>query len=961
MLRRVPVPLLLSVVLMPLGLRFASLYLNDLGLPWASLRGFAGDVLFAGLIWLIVAWLLGWAQRDRTGASPWRQRLPRWGGTGLAVTLVMLFAAFAYGNLEHILANDANVDPGNLKFLNDETFRQGSAVAISHPILMSIGLVLTLFLAVLGALRPAPAPLTRPAMGVLAGLLIMQWLPFHGATAAWAQDNFMLGILRMVGSDRAQATSAVADEQAQPADLSGERILKPLTETRPDLKTPNILVIMLEGLSGMNVPLVAQRHGVKLPGVMKNISTLAAKNVAVTHVISHQRQTDRGEYSIICGDLPKLSRDTPRMSDFAVHGADTQCLPAYLARQGYQTLYLQPAPMAFMMKDQFMEKAGFERSLGADYFAKGYAKGGWGIDDRGFFEQSLTAIKEMDAKKEPWMATLMTVGTHHPFVVPKNFRKKPGEKPFTRALRYTDRHLNQMLARMKREGMLKNTIVVITSDESRGITEKYKGVTRAISQNWGLMVMLLPDGQTALIDHEIYGQQDLAITLLDYAGLYTPEAQVTGRSMFRRYATPRVHAFANIFKRKAYLYEPDGRLTSCKENYTQCSAYTRDDDKLFGPGWTEADADPVTVQTLRRMVSQSARKRGAPKALNRSKLVHQNTGIINLEEASRRMYLIGGQFLYAPPGKRLRVDLDIEIDGEGSAVELGGELNIEYKDRFKFPANPIFQDGDRLELSFWYEQPGPLKRVDVEFFVRKLTPVPSRAIIRKAEARFVDEAPGLETPRWEITNHRLSYRDGRKWTPYDRQPRTRRTLSVHSDDGFGLHGCLKRDAQGRLLGKCSGLRFFAISGPRAKVPANSRLKARYLVRGIAQSAKLSVELASKWGKKKHADTEPVLLEAGKTVEIVAEADVTDPIYVLGARLRVAGAKNFEFEILEGGVEIIPADAPAPGPMGPVRTPKSSAPKAPASKARKSRRVRSPRGPMLKPVKLTPEAAKRAAQ
>lgn len=955
---RVPVPLLLSVVVMPIGLRCASLYVNDLGLPWASIRGVAGDLLFAGLIWLIVAWLLGWAQAERPQATGWRRRLPAWLGTGLSVTLIMLVAAFAYGNFEHVLANDANVDPGNLKFLNDETFRQGSAISVSHPWLLGVGLSLTLGLAIIGVRRPAPRPLIRPAIGILAGLLLMQWLPFHGATAGWAQDNFMLGMLRMIGSERSTAplASGTAADAPERADLSGERILKPLSTTRPNLKKPNVLIIMLEGLSGMNVPTVAKRHGVKLPAVMPHLSKLAAKNVAVTHFLSHQRQTDRGEYALLCGDMPKLSRETPRMSDFAVHGADMECLPAYLARQGYQTLYLQPAPMAFMMKDQFMHKAGFERSLGSDYFATGYAKGGWGIDDRGFFEQSLTAIEALQKQPEPWMAALMTVGTHHPFVVPKSFGARRGEAPFARALRYTDDALRRMLATMKRKGMLDNTIVVITADESRGITKKYNGVTRAISQNWGLMVMLLPDGQQALIDTEIFGQQDLAATLLDYAGLPMAEAQVTGRSMFRRYAEPRSQVFANIFKRKAYLFEPSGRLTSCKEDFKQCSSYTRADDRLFGPGWTEADVDPVAVQTLRRRVAHTARKRGAPKPLTRSNLVNLDTGVINLEEANRRMYLIGGQFLYAPPGKRLQVDLDIEIDGPGSAVELGGELNIEYKDRFKFPKNPIFQDGDRLELSFWYEQPGPLKRVDVEFFVRKLSSVASRAIIRRAEARFVDEAPGLKAPRWRITTHRISYRDGRRWVPYNEQPRAPRTLSVHGDDGFGLHPCMRRDARGRLLGKCDGARFFAISGPRAKVPANSHLRARYVVRGIAKTAELSVELASKWGKVVHANSAPVQLAPGETVEVIAEADVRDPIHVLGARLRVAKAKGAEFEILEGGVEIVPAgDAAPPTP----KVPRRATPSAPGSQAK---RVRSPRTPALKPlrpVKLTSEAAQRA--
>lgn len=962
MARRVPAPLWFAVLLMPMGLRFASLAFNDLGLPFATLRGFAGDALFGGLIWLLSVLLLRWANRNRSATSGWREWLPRWAGRGLAVSLVVLYAAAVYGNFEHVLANDANVDPNNLKFLGDETFRAGSALTISHPVLLVMGLLTTLVLALSAATRPRDTrPLTRPAVAILAGLLIMQWMPMHGATAGWAQENPALGMLRMLSAGDSP-TTIVAQTERSRADLSGTPVIKPLGETRPKAKKPNILIVMLEGVSGMNVTSQAERHGVAVPAKMPGVSALATENVSVTHFLAHQRQTDRGEYSLLCGDLPKLSRDTPRMSDFAVHGADMKCLPATLAREGYQTLYMQPAPMAFMMKDQFMDRAGFARSLGADHFAKGYAKGGWGVDDRAFFEQSFAAIKAMDDKDEPWMAALMTVGTHHPFVVPGSFKSKKGEHGFTRAVRYTDRYLKQMIDRMKGAGMLKDTIVVITSDESRGMTEKYGGVTRAISQNWGLMVMLLPDGQRALIDHEIFGQQDLAVTLLDYAGLYSADADVGGRSMFRRYETPRVHAFANIFKRKAYLLSPATatapmRLTSCKETFTDCAAYTRPDDKFFGPGWTDVEPDPVDVQLLRRRVAQSAQARGQRKPIDRTQLVHINTGMLSIEEARRRMYLIGGQFLYAPPGKRLQVDLDIEIDGPGAAVMLGGELNIEYKDRFKYPKNPILVHGDRLELSFWYEQPGPLKRVDVELFVHKLAKVPTRAIVRKAEARFVDEAPGLKKPRWKITRHRVSYRDQRKWVPYAKQPRVRRAHAVRDPD-FILDRCVQRDPRGRLLGKCSGGGKLLAWGPRVPVPAGSSIKARYLVRGVEGTGTLKADLASAWGKTLPAVGPDTIIAPGETVELIAEGRAKTSIKLLEGRLRLVKSSGpVSFEILEGGLTVEPdkkARRPAPlrapsAPASAPATPKVIAPKRAPGSTPPRVRPRAPRSRAL-PVK-----------
>ncbi|MGK0359681.1 MAG: hypothetical protein ACI9U2_001987, partial [Bradymonadia bacterium] len=266
----------MAVLLVPIGLRFASLAFNDLGLPFAALRGFASDLLFGGLVWLLSALLLRWANHGRVVASAWRQRAPRWIGRGVAVALVMVYAAAVCGNFEHVLANDANVDPGNLKFLFDKTFRAGSALTISHPVLLFGGLLVTLMLALPAAVRPYTRPLMRPAVVLLFGLLIMQWIPLHGATAAWAQENPALGVLRMINAGDNPLT-VLGEAQRAVADLSGTPIVKPLAETLPKAKKPNVLIIMLEGLSGMNLPSQARRHGVSVAGKMPAISALADK------------------------------------------------------------------------------------------------------------------------------------------------------------------------------------------------------------------------------------------------------------------------------------------------------------------------------------------------------------------------------------------------------------------------------------------------------------------------------------------------------------------------------------------------------------------------------------------------------------------------------------------------------------------------------------------------------------
>jgi phosphoglycerol transferase MdoB-like AlkP superfamily enzyme len=156
------------------------------------------------------------------------------------------------------------------------------------------------------------------------------------------------------------------DQKVAP-DLSGTPRFT-FYDTKAKGRLPNILIVMLEGISGGHIPSLASTYRVKIKESMPKMSALAKKNFGSASFISHQRQTDRGEYSILCGDVPKLTRKPPRMTDIATSKAPRECLPEFLNRHGYETVYLQPAPMSFMMKDRFMDKIGFKISKGADFF-----------------------------------------------------------------------------------------------------------------------------------------------------------------------------------------------------------------------------------------------------------------------------------------------------------------------------------------------------------------------------------------------------------------------------------------------------------------------------------------------------------------------------------------------------------------------------------------------------------------
>jgi hypothetical protein len=231
------------------------------------------------------------------------------------------------------------------------------------------------------------------------------------------------------------------------------------------------------------------------------------------------------------------------------------CLPAQLRQAGFSTHYLQGAGLRFMAKDRIMPHIGFDAVHGLEWFNNAnYLEFPWGKDDRAFFEGALGYVGELRKQKQPWMLTLLTVGTHQPYSAPEDYLQRHATAKQA-AVAYLDDALGEFLDNLERQGVLQDTLVVVTSDESHGID----GVRLASS--WGFNLTLAPDqAQLPTLKHGTYGHVDLATSLLDYFALPIPAA-LAGRSLFRDYDSSReMISFTNGVLR---YHDGQGTFSEC--------------------------------------------------------------------------------------------------------------------------------------------------------------------------------------------------------------------------------------------------------------------------------------------------------------------------------------------------------------------------------------------------------------
>ncbi|MBW2209984.1 MAG: sulfatase-like hydrolase/transferase [Deltaproteobacteria bacterium] len=353
------------------------------------MRGFFADASVALLI---------------VGAAGFLFSVRRWWGRAVGMALVVSFVWLSFAMYEFIAVFDSLYALSHAGFLADSTFVGGSVLHVRHPALVALATALAI---AGGAWARPPGHVWWRWWGVaLATCVLGQVLvPMSEAQDEWRQRHALQANLSILPASAGVGSAAIRAEIGEVfrGNLRGERWVGPLSDR------PNVLLVLIEAASGAHLPSVAAAEGVVSATTMPKLDELAQHHILFTHVVSHQRQTNRGEYGILCGDYPKLLTDQSKMTE-QVYGAARRCLPSVLRDEGYATAYIQSAPLGFMLKDQFMRKAGFEELVGDPWFERSYARSDWGVDDKAFFEQSLARVVELHDAERPFFATMLTVG-----------------------------------------------------------------------------------------------------------------------------------------------------------------------------------------------------------------------------------------------------------------------------------------------------------------------------------------------------------------------------------------------------------------------------------------------------------------------------------------------------------------------------------------------------------------------
>ena len=463
----------------------------------------------------------------------------------------------------------------------------------------------------------------------------------------------------------------------------------------------NVLIVTLEGMPGLYYPEIRTAMGVDYHKItMGRLAESTRDAMLIPDFTDHSHQTIRGLYALLCGDFDKQSWDTPKAVELSANLARAnECLPAQMDKKGWDTNFLQGAGLSFMGKDRFMPLIGFKEVHGNEWFKEvNPYPFEWGVIDSVFFRGAREYIAGLQKKHRPWMLTLLTVGTHQPYAVPDAVAANYPDRR-TATVDLLDQAVAQFIEGLRQDGVLKDTLVIVTSDESHG-SEIGDWVS-----SWGLGIVLAPEGkELPRLKSGGYGMVDFEVSILDYLGLPIP-TRVIGRSIFRNYTTPREMVSYTNSKRR--------RHTADNLRY-ECS-----DDGRCRVGKADSLLGPPPVEFLRDKEGRRNPIFLIAAALDHKLIAQQGVRVLKFASGEIRQLpekvknewsdnLVGAQYLDFPAHSRVRVLIRVKVlkaSAEGVRLKLGFKQWEGAIDTIPHPEFPLLHAQEEGRVDFVFDNP----------------------------------------------------------------------------------------------------------------------------------------------------------------------------------------------------------------------------------------------------------------
>lgn len=273
----------------------------------------------------------------------------------------------------------------------------------------------------------------------------------------------------------------------------------------------NVVIIIVESLS--------KNYVSYFDGAGKTpfLDSLFAESMVFPNGFANAKESIQGIPAVLSA-IPSL-QDEPFIFSYYATNRITS-VANLLKKEGYNSSFFHGGANGTMGFNSYSSLAGFDRYVGRDeYNNEKDFDGNWGIWDEPFLQ---FMGKELSKMPQPFVSSVFTLNTHHPFIVPAQYkdRFKQTGHAILPMVEYADYSLAQFFKFAKTTDWYKNTLFVITADHTgpKINTES----TNVLDDYLIPIVFFKPDGSLKGADQKIANQIDILPSLMHLLGYPHP-------------------------------------------------------------------------------------------------------------------------------------------------------------------------------------------------------------------------------------------------------------------------------------------------------------------------------------------------------------------------------------------------------------------------------------------------------
>ncbi|MGV2452201.1 UNVERIFIED_CONTAM: LTA synthase family protein [Ralstonia mannitolilytica] len=323
-------------------------------------------------------------------------------------------------------------------------------------------------------------------------------------------------------------------------------------------KRPNIVIFIVESFGREYSGAFNKDKNIKdYVSYTPFMDSLATQSLIFPNTFANGRQSIHGMSSVLAG-IPSL---TDAFTGSPYSNQKIQSIVSVCNDLGYDTSFYHGAPNGSMGFLGFGNILGFKHYFGkTEYNHDEDFDGMWAVWDEPFLQYFAKNV----GKKQPFMTTVFTASSHHPFKIPEKYngKFKKGKIEMHEPIQYTDYAIKKYFETAKKQPWFNNTIFVFTGDHTNQVY--YPEYEKAMNRYAVPLIFYSPNPEYQLkgVSQEIAQQADIYPTLADLIG-YNKPIRSWGRSLVsdKEYPFIVVNSDGSMeqFMIGNYIYRFDGK------------------------------------------------------------------------------------------------------------------------------------------------------------------------------------------------------------------------------------------------------------------------------------------------------------------------------------------------------------------------------------------------------------------